>query len=52
MSSENNNRVLTRLGARQLTQNEIDKIGGGFIPTRLTAFLTAPVTNPDRSIDE
>jgi hypothetical protein len=52
MSNENNNRVLSRMGARQLTQNEIDRIGGGVIPTRLTAILTAPVTDPDRRLDE
>jgi hypothetical protein len=52
MSNENNNRVLSRMGARQLTQNEIDKIGGGLVPTRLTAMLTAPVTDPDRRLDE
>jgi hypothetical protein len=52
MSSENNNRVLSRTGARQLTQIELDKISGGFIPTRLTAMLTGPVTDPDRRLDE
>lgn len=52
MSNENNNRVINRIGARQLTPNEIDKIGGGIVPTRLTAFLTAPVTDPDRRLDE
>jgi hypothetical protein len=52
MSNENNNRVLSRMGARQLTQEEIDKIGGGFVPTRLTVFLTGSVANPDRNVDE
>jgi hypothetical protein len=51
MSQQNNNRVLSRMGARQLTQNELDKIGGAIL-TRLTAILTAPVTDPDRRLDE
>jgi hypothetical protein len=52
MSNNHSNRVLSRMGARELTPSEIDRIGGGFVPTRLTAMLTAPVTNPDRNIDE
>lgn len=49
--SNDNNRVLNRMGARQLTQKEMDEVPGGFIPTRLTAFMTGTVSNPDRNID-
>lgn len=50
MSNENNNRVLSRMGARKLTENEIDRIYGG-IPTLLSVMLTLPATNPDRHLD-
>ncbi|HET9284464.1 MAG TPA: hypothetical protein VFR24_21125 [Candidatus Angelobacter sp.] len=49
--SSNNNRVLSRMGSRQLTQKEMDEVPGGFIPTRLTVFMTGTVSNPDSSID-
>lgn len=49
--SNDDNRVLSRMGARQLTQKEMDGVPGGFIPTRLTVFMTGPVSNPDRNID-
>ena len=51
MSNQDNNRVLTRMGARKLSQEELDEISGGFIPTRLTALVTGPSNNPDRSTD-
>ncbi len=50
MSNENNNRVLSRMGARQLTQDEIEGIYGG-IPTLLSVILTSPASNPDRRLD-
>lgn len=51
MSNQDNNRVLTRMGARKLSQNELDEIAGGFIPTRLTVLVTGTSNNPDRSTD-
>lgn len=50
MSNENNNRVLSRMGARQLTPNEIDGIFGGGA-TLLSVILTAPASNPDHRLD-
>jgi len=44
--SNDNNRVLSRTGARQLTKNEIDNIGGG-IPTLLSIIRTGPLVDPD-----
>jgi hypothetical protein len=46
-----NNRVLNRMGARKLTQEELDGVSGGLIPTRLTALVTGPSSNPDHSVD-
>ena len=51
MSNKDNNRVLTRRGARQVSQSELDEISGGFIPTRLTVLSTGPSSNPDHSTD-
>ena len=45
-----NNRVLSRMGARQLMHNEIDNVGGGF-HTLLSVMLTNPASNPDRNLD-
>jgi hypothetical protein len=49
--SNDNNRVLSRMGARQLTQNELDGIAGGVISTRLSVLVTGPASNPDHSLD-
>lgn len=53
MSSNNENRVLNRMGARELTQQEIDKITGAemIIPTRLTALVTGSASHPDETHD-
>ena len=51
MSDTDNNRVLTRMGARKLSQEELDEISGGVIPTRLTVLVTGPSGNPDKSFD-
>lgn len=40
MSSNNNHRVLTRKGARQLNGKELEKVGGGDHITLLSAILT------------
>ncbi len=52
MSNNNENRVLSRMGARQLTKSEIDQIaGGGGGNTRASLTLTGPASNPDRGMD-
>lgn len=48
MTSNNGNRVLMRMGARNLSESEIDKVPGGLIPTRLTSIAT---NGADQSID-
>ncbi|HEY7402262.1 MAG TPA: hypothetical protein VIB39_01975 [Candidatus Angelobacter sp.] len=52
MSNDNENRVLSRKGARRLTKDEIEKIaasGDGF--TRASHTLTGPISNPDTGFD-
>jgi hypothetical protein len=51
MSNKDNNRVLTRMGARKLSQEELDGVSGGFIPTRLSVLVTGPSSHPDQSFD-
>ncbi len=40
MSKNNDNRVLMRMGARKLTENETDQVAGGLIPTLLSVIWT------------
>ena len=49
--SNQDNRVLTRVGARRLSQSELDEISGSLIPTRLTTLVTGTSSNPDHSVD-
>ncbi len=51
MSNKDNNRVLNRIGAHELTPGEVQKVTGGFIPTLLSVILTGPVGNPDERLD-
>jgi hypothetical protein len=51
MSNNNENRVLSRMGARQLTQNEVEQVAGGKI-TFASELLTGPVSNPDDVLDQ
>jgi hypothetical protein len=51
MSNKDNNRVLTRMGARKLSQEELDGVSGGLIPTRLSTLVTGTSSNPDHSFD-
>lgn len=46
----NNNRVLTRRGARQLSQDEIDQAAGG-INTLLSVIITTQNGNRDQRLD-
>jgi hypothetical protein len=52
MSNNNENRVLTRRGARQLTSDELQQIngaGGGFTRASLTGTNT--MQSPDTDMD-
>jgi len=51
MSNNNENRVLSRMGARQLTPNEIEQVAGGKL-TFASVLVTGPVNNPDESFDQ
>ena len=50
MPNDNDNRVLSRIGARQLTRNEMDEVTGGS-STLMTLILTGSISNPDRHVD-
>ncbi|HLJ28163.1 MAG TPA: hypothetical protein VKY85_15735 [Candidatus Angelobacter sp.] len=53
MSNNNNARVLNRMGARELTQEEMAiAISGGDVHTRFTSFMTQPLSNPDVQTDQ
>jgi hypothetical protein len=39
MSNHQNNRVLSRMGARELTSQEIAQVSGGFFTEKLTGPL-------------
>lgn len=50
MSNNNENRVLSRMGARQLTSNELEQItGAGFTRASLTGTNT--MSSPDTDMD-
>jgi hypothetical protein len=51
MSNNNANRVLNRMGARQLTANEIEQVAAAKL-TFASVLITAPVSNPDESFDQ
>ncbi|HEX3092151.1 MAG TPA: hypothetical protein VHW72_05990 [Candidatus Angelobacter sp.] len=51
MPNKDNNRVLTRMGARKLSQEELDGVSGGLIPTRLSTLVTGTSSHPDQSFD-
>ena len=51
MSNNNVNRVLNRMGARQLTANEIEQVAAAKL-TFASVLLTAPVSNPDETFDQ
>lgn len=52
MSSNQNNRVLNRVGARQLTADETRRISGNGINTRASMTITGSAKNPDEHFDE
>lgn len=47
MLTDKNARVLNRLGARELTADELQKIVGGDLHTILSVIFTLPISNPD-----
>jgi hypothetical protein len=49
--SNDNNRVLTRRGARTVTENEMDQIRAA-AATVATALPTSPISNPDTMLDQ
>ena len=51
MSNDNSNRVLTRMGARQLTRNEVERVTGAQTSFIGTLILTGSISNPDRHRD-
>ncbi|HEY6348243.1 MAG TPA: hypothetical protein VI636_02425 [Candidatus Angelobacter sp.] len=46
----NDHRVLSRMGAREVTADELQQIAGGLL-TLLSVIFTSPVTNPDHHLD-
>ena len=40
MTTNNENRVLVRMGARNLSEDETNQVPGGLIPTRFTSIAT------------
>jgi hypothetical protein len=51
MSNNNEKRVLSRMGARQLTHNEVEQVAGGKL-TFATALITGTTNNPDGTFDQ
>jgi len=51
MSNNNDNRVLSRMGARQLTQSEVELVAGSKL-TFASVLVTGPVNNPDDTFDQ
>lgn len=52
MSNNDDNRVLNRRGARQLTADELEQITGASGPfTRASRTGTNTITNPDTDMD-
>lgn len=51
MSHNNDGRVLNRMGAREITMEELQKIVGGDLHTILSVIFTSPATNPDEHLD-
>ena len=49
--SNNNSRVLSRMGARRLTHNEVEQVAGGKL-TFATALITGTTNSPDDTFDQ
>ena len=50
MSNKDNNRVLTRMGARKLSQDEMEQTTGAGA-TLLSVIVTHTAGNPDQRLD-
>ncbi len=51
MSNDNNKRVITRMGARQLTEAELERVAAAKL-TLASDLATGPVSNPDDVLDQ
>ena len=51
MPKDNGNRVLNRVGARQLKDSEIERVTGGKA-TLASNLGTGPISNPDCVLDQ
>jgi hypothetical protein len=49
--SNDNNRVLGRMGARKLSQNEVEEVGAGVNATLLSVLRTGTPTSQDFNLD-
>jgi hypothetical protein len=49
MSNTDNNRVLSRMGARKVSQVELDEVSAGIVPTLLSFIVTN--NGQDHSLD-
>jgi len=51
MSNENNKRVITRMGAHQLTEAELEQVAAAKL-TLASDLPTGPISNPDDVLDQ
>ena len=51
MSNDSRKRVLSRLGALELTPEETEKVVGSHISTRASRIMTGTASNPDVELD-
>jgi hypothetical protein len=51
MSNNKENRVLSRMGARQLTTSELEHVAAA-ANTLASSLATGPVSNPDDILDQ
>ncbi len=51
MSNDNNNRVLIRMGARQLNEAELEQVAAAKL-TVATDLPTGPISSPDEMLDQ
>jgi len=51
MSNDNNNRVRIRMGARQLTEAELERVTAAKL-TLASDLATGPISNPDDILDQ
>jgi hypothetical protein len=49
--SNDQNRVLNRMGAHELTPEEIDRVAGAKL-TFASVIVTGPISNPDDLLDQ